>query len=596
MLDSYHYFILPALMDKYKDYFMKPENRKQILYEALRKSVIEKVPDKEICEIYGLNYNTFRSEKRDFFKAINQGEDYAANFFLESKVGKRAKNNKEMDDKIISLRKKNLSIVDIKAILSGECFNVSLWKIDRILKENDYPPLPKRTRAEKQTVKLSSLIEIPRTQPLQLPLTDRFDSLGGSILLFYPILKELRLDKIIDECDYPETKTLSRQNMILSFLALKLNNTERLSHESDYKIDRGLGLFSGLNVLPKSSTLSSYSYKITRDMNKKFISLLSESVSRLIPESGDYNLDFTTIPHWGDKSVLEKHWSNTRHTGLKSILALLVQDQKERNIVYTDAEIKNNSQSDAILEFVDFYNSSKKKLSCLIFDSKFTTYGNLSKLNRDGIKFITLRRRGLKLISRVMEKSKTEWQKVNLSNQYKRQYRKLLVHDSNVKLKDYDGEIRQIVITNNGRKNPTFLITNDFEIKLKDLILKYGQRWLVEQSISEQIEFFHLNKLGSSIVVKVDFDLTMTLLADTIYKLFTRQISGFEHKKAKTVYRDIIRNHARFTISDKVKTIDIILNKKIHLLLLMNLDWFKNGAVIPWLYNYKLNFRVNNTT
>ena len=596
MLDSYHYFILPALMDKYKDFFMKPENRKQILYEALRKSVIEKVPDKEICEIYGLNYNTFRSEKRDFFKAINQGKDYAANFFLESKVGKRAKNNKEMDDKIISLRKKNLSIVDIKAILSGECFNVSLWKIDRILKENDYPPLPKRTRAEKQTVKLSSLIEIPRTQPLQLPLTDRFDSLGGSIFLFYPILKELRLDKIIDKCDYPETKTLSRQNMILSFLALKLNNTERLSHESDYKIDRGLGLFSGLNVLPKSSTLSSYSYKITRDMNKKFISLLSESVSRLIPEPGDFNLDFTTIPHWGDKSVLEKHWSNTRHTGLKSILALLVQDQKERNIVYTDAEIKNNSQSDAILEFVDFYNSSKKKLSCLIFDSKFTTYGNLSKLNRDGIKFITLRRRGLKLISRVMEKSKTEWQKVNLSNQYKRQYRKLSVHDSNVKLKDYDGEIRQIVITNNGRKNPTFLITNDFEIKLKDLILKYGQRWLVEQSISEQIEFFHLNKLGSSIVVKVDFDLTMTLLADTIYKLFTRQISGFEHKKAKTVYRNIIRNHARFTISDKVKTIDIILNKKIHLLLLMNLDWFKNGAVIPWLYNYKLNFRVNNTT
>ncbi|MEA3437465.1 MAG: hypothetical protein U9R43_13430, partial [Thermodesulfobacteriota bacterium] len=114
----------PALMDRYKEFFMKPENRKQILYEALRKSVIEKVPDKEICEIYGLNYNTFRSEKRDFFKAINQGEDYAANFFLESKVGKRAKNNKELDDKIISLRKKNLSIVDIKAILSGEGFNV----------------------------------------------------------------------------------------------------------------------------------------------------------------------------------------------------------------------------------------------------------------------------------------------------------------------------------------------------------------------------------------------------------------------------------------------------------------------------------------
>jgi len=583
-------------MNKYKEFFIKPENRKQILYEALRKSVVEGIPDKAVCELFDLNYNTFRSEKKKFFQTFKQSGNCSHSFFIESKVGKRVKKNDELEEKVVSLRIKHLSIVDIKAILSGEGFNVSLWKIDRILKDNDFSPLAKRTAEEKQNVELSSNIEVPRTKPLKLTQADKFDSLGGSIFLFYPILKKMRLDKIINECSYPETKKLSSQNMILSFLALKLNNTERLSHESDYKIDRGLGLFSGLNVLPKCSTLSSYSYKITREMNKEFIKKLGESVSKLIPESGDFNLDFTTIPHWGDESVLEKHWSNTRHTGLKSILALLVQDQQERNIVFTDAEIKNNNQSEAILEFVDFYNSSTRKLNCLIFDSKFTTYGNLNKLNQDGIKFITLRRRGEKLVTSFLEVPEAVWQKVNLSNEYKRKYRKLLVFDSKVKLRDYEGNVRQIVITNNGRKNPTFLITNDLEIKTKDLILKYGQRWLIEQGISEQIEFFHLNKLGSSIIVKVDFDLTMTLLADTIYKLFTRQISGFEHKKAKTIYRDIIKNHAQITINVKTQTIDICLNKKNHLPLLLSLDWFKNGVVIPWLDNYKLNFRVSNTT
>jgi len=583
-------------MDKYKEFFLKPENRKQILYEALRKSVVEGMPDKEVCTLFGLNYNTFRSEKKAFLQSFKQGEDCSQSFFIESKVGKRAKKDEELEAKVVSLRKNNLSIVDIKAILSGEGISLSLWKIDRILKENDFLPLAKRTTKEKQNVALSSNIEVPRTNAIQLTQADKFDSLGGSIFLFYPILKELRLDKIIKECSFPETNKLSSQNMILSFLALKLNNTERLSHESDYEIDRGLGLFSGLNVIPKSSTLSSYSYKITREMNKEFIMKLGESVSKLFPESGDYNLDFHTIPHWGDESILEKHWSNTRHTGLKSILALLVQDQQERNIVYTDAEIRNNNQSEAILEFVDFYKSNKRKLNCLIFDSKFTTYGNLNKLNKDGIKFITLKRRGEKLVTKYLDDPEVTWQKVNLSNEYKRKYRKLLVSDSKVKLKDYEGNVRQIVITNNGRKNPTFLITNDFKIKLSDLVLKYGQRWLIEQGISEQIEFFNINKLGSSIIVKVDFDLTMTLLADTVYKLFSRQISGFEHKKAKTIYRELIKNHARFTINVKTKTIDICLNKKNHLPLLIYQDWFKNGVVIPWLDNYKLNFQISNTT
>lgn len=578
------------------EFFESPKNRKQVLYEALRKSVVKKFPDKLVCSIFDLNYNTFRSLKTNFLKAIEQDKDFSLTFFIESKVGKRSKIDKILEDKVITLRRNNLSIVDIKSILSGEGTQVSLWKINQIIKENNLPVLPRRTSKEKKNVKLSVKIQAPKSTQISFPFSDTFNSLGGSIFLFYPILKEINIDKIINNSSYPETEQLSKLNMILSFLALKLNNTERLSHGSDYRTDRGLGLFCGLNVIPTNATLSSYSYKTNRKMNRDFIRLFNDAISEIIPESGDFNLDFTTIPHWGEKSVLEKHWSNTRHIGLKSILAMLVQDQRERNIVYTNSEIRNDTQSDAILEFIDFYKERKKKIQCLIFDSKFTTYKNLSKINNDKIKFITLRRRGVKLISKALKIPKSDWTKIKLSNKFRRKYRNLLVYDTKTTLKDYEGEIRQIVITNNGRKNPTFLVTNDFDISTNKIVLKYGQRWLIEQSISEQICFFHLNKPGSSIIIKVDFDLTMTLVADTIYKLFTKQISGFGNRKAKTIYRDFIRNNSKFDINKDDKIIKITINKKSHLPLLLEQNWFQEETSIPWLNNYKIKFEVSNTS
>ena len=114
-------------------------------------------------------------------------------------------------------------------------------------------------------------------------------------------------------------------------------------------------------------------------------------------------------------------------------------------------------------------------------------------------------------------------------------------------------------------------------IKLKDYD---GKRWFVEQSISEKIEFFHLNKLGSSIIIKVDFYLTMTLLADVAYKIFARQIDGFSNKKAKTIYQNFIRNYSRFEIDEKTKTINVPLNKKSHFPLIIDLDWFKKETEI----------------
>ena len=74
------------------------------------------------------------------------------------------------------------------------------------------------------------------------------------------------------------------------------------------------------------------------------------------------------------------------------------------------------------------------------------------------------------------------------------------------------------------------------------ILRKYAKRWLVESDISEQIHFFHLNRNCSGIVVKVDFDLTMTILAHNLYRLLAFKLPGYSHKKAKSLYDEFIDN------------------------------------------------------
>jgi hypothetical protein len=328
-------------------------------------------------------------------------------------------------------------------------------------------------------------------------------------------------------------------------------------------------------------------------MNINFLKALNHHVEKQLSGSGNFNLDFTTIPHWGDASILENNWSATRRVGLKSVLAMLVQDQESRLLKYGDTEIKHDNQSGAIYEFIDFYKQSGSKINCLIFDSKFTTYRNLNQLNKDNIKFLTLRRRSPNIIKQAEAIDEKLWNRVQLGKKYRRKHRNLLVFDTEITLKDYKGKLRQLVVKNTGREKPSFIITNDFDIGLKDAIVKYAKRWLVEQEIAEQIEFYHLNRLNSSIVVKVDFDLTMSILADTVYKLFSQQIPGFQGSKSQSIYRSFIKNYSHFDFKDKPeKLINITLNKKVHLPILYETDWFGKKTKAPWLNGYKVKFEI----
>jgi hypothetical protein len=445
-------------------------------------------------------------------------------------------------------------------------------------------------------MQLPQTIQPPKVRPLELTVQSRqkMTTRYGGIFFFLPFINQLNLPSLIQQAQYPATEQLCASHYILSLLFLKLLDKERLSHIDDVNLDAGAGLFVGLNGLPKSSAISSYSYTTDRHMNRTFLKGLYQSVQALYPYSGDIILDFTAIPHWGDQSVLERHWNGSRGKALKSVLALVALDPDTGFVPYGNAELSHNTKNDAIFQFVDFWKeASPQPLKCLIFDSKFTTYENLSRLNHDGIKFITLRRRGKKLVQQANELPKNKWNTVHLDS-LSRKYRHLNVHESQIPLKGYEGTLRQLIVTSHGRQTPAFIITNDFRLTQKTIVTKYARRWLVEKSISEQIHFFHLNLLSSAIVIKVDLDLTMTIAAHTLYRLMAKTLSGFEQAEAKTIFRRFIDTTADIDIN--YPNIDVKVLKKAHYPILFEEELFQRAHSIPWLNNARLKFSMKNST
>ena len=92
-------------------------------------------------------------------------------------------------------------------------------------------------------------------------------------------------------------------NALLSLLALKLLDKERLSHIDDFNCDEALGLFAGLNILPKKSFATDYSYRTTREHQVQLLERWIRKLSPLLfPEATSFSLDFHAI---GDrKSVV----------------------------------------------------------------------------------------------------------------------------------------------------------------------------------------------------------------------------------------------------------------------------------------------------
>jgi transposase len=526
-------------------FFTHPQLDWQRRYEALRASFVERLPARVVADHFGyttgyvhLLRHQFKHGKLDFAEPTAEGST------------RRRRVSAETRRKIRSWREQRLSAAEITELLLAEGVEISVRTVERVLAEEGFKKLPRRTGLKiARTVQGAQIPEKSRQMEIEALEGERFDSPAAGVFLFAPFLGQLRFARVVETARLPGNKQIPALSYLLSFLALKLLGNERYAHVGEHGFDPGLGLFAGLNVLPKCTAMSSYAYGLDEvHLQRLQEAFIAQAIGMGLYEGNVINLDFHTVPHFGDQSVLERHWAGARGKVVKGALTLFAQDADSKLLLYTQADIQRAESDDQVLQFMDFWSQMRRGvMPTLIFDSRFTTYANLSKLNADGIKFITLRRRGSRLVASVQ--AITQWKRIHIPHG-KRKYPNPLVHESTVALRGYDGELRQVIMKNNGREAPTFLISNDTELPVELLVGNYARRWRVENSIAEAVCFFSLNALSSPILVKVHFDVLMTLIADTLYTLLARKLRGFEECDAPKLFRHFVKGKGTIEIRD----------------------------------------------
>ena len=569
-----------------EDFFKSPSLPAHRKYEVLRAIHMDGLSAAEAAGRFGYTVMAVYSLARDFKLAIRNGKPEQF-FFASAGVGRPArKEARQCEEQIIALRKQYLSVPDIKVKLDALGMRLSQSYIWRVLHLNGFNRLPRRTARREAGQEGVAVLEAPVSA--RLDDTPRgFSTSCGGILVFLRVMSKYGIDKALEEAAFPGTKCIPSVNSLLSFIALKLSGFRRYSHDDQWCMDAGLGLFAGLNVLPKTAWLSSYSFRVSHEMNMRLLSAMNRIWAAHGLADGPQSLDFSAIPCWGDGTHLENNWSGKRHEALRSIQAALSHSPDSGIITYGDATVRHDGEKDTVLEFLGFRRKAGgPDPSYLVFDSKFTTYENLSRLDREGILFLTIRRRGKNIIDEIDGWPDAEWRTVRV--EAADGFRTLRVHDGKVRLKGYDGEVRQIAITGHGKVKPALVITNDHATPAEQLIRTYTRRWLVEKEISEQIYFFHLNKPSSSIVIKVDFDLTMSIMAHNLYRLLAMEMPGYRNCEAETIFNKFVDNGADVEFGPD--TVRVKLKKKRDLPLLLKVASSLPEGKISWLGGRKLEF------
>lgn len=558
-------------------FFLAPEDPKHRQYEALRAYFVEGRPSQEVARTFGYTPGSFRVLCHQFRR------DPQPVFFVSGKPGPRTQPKKSAArDLVVTLRKQNHSVYEISEELKQRGVSLSPTAVREVLKEEGFAPLPRRRDEERPTRPRPDRAAVADAR--QLDLSPRqFRTPFGGVFLFMPFLVEMEFNRVIEKADLPGSKMIPAAHAMRSLLGLKLFGSARHSHVMSDVFDEGLALFAGLNALPKRSFLTEYSCRIDPRTYPTLMRLWFDAATKLGLERGrSFDLDFHTIPFHGEDALVGKHYVSKRSRRQKGVLAFLAQDEGQRVFCYANAEIRKEDQKDEILRFVEFWKKRTGRLpEELVFDSQLTTYDNLHRLNQMGIDFMTLRRRSRKMLERIAAEPPSAWRRVHL-DRVTRAYRSPRVLDRKTTLPGYEGQLRELVITELGHEEPTFLITNQMRRSPAKLIERYAQRMIIENGISDGIDFFHMDALSSAVAMKVNCDLQLTLMGSSLYRLLGAKIgNGYAAAESRHIFRDFVK--ATATVDIGPGEIIVRFQKRAHNPLLLAAGFHTKEVHVPWL-------------
>ncbi len=562
--------------------FLTPTNSTHRQYEALRAFYVEGLSSQEAARRFGYSPGSFR------VLACQFRQEPRRPFFLPPAKGPHhAPKSDPWRLKIVQARKQNLSIYDISRLLQEQDHRLSPVSIAHILKEEGFARLPRRADEERPSHPHPETAPVADARLLDLSAR-QFRTQFGGLFLFVPYLSAMPWDRILEQSQFPGTQQIPAAHAMRSLLGLKLYGSARHSHVMSEVFDPGLALFAGLNCIPKRSFLTEYSCRIDPPSYPKLMHRWFDAARQLgLPQGESFDLDFHTIPFHGEDALLQKHYVSRRSRRQKGLLAFVAEDADTHVFCYGNAQVRKENQNEEVRHFAGYWKERTGHWPHeLIFDSKLTTYANLSWLDDQDIEFITLRRRSADMLEEVRAWPDSAWRRISLES-ISRLYREPRILDQRIELKGYQGPIRQLIITDLGHEEPTFLLTNQLRRSAAKLIGRYARRMIIENNIQDGIDFFHMDALSSAVPMKVDCDLQLTLMASSLYRLLGVQVGqGYERAKSRTLFRDFVDATAAVDISTEAITVRF--QKRAHNPLLLSGGFDKKQVKVPWLDNRTL--------
>ena len=561
------------------EFFAEPTDPTQRRYEALRAYLLESRPAAEVANAFGYTVETLNSLVRDFRSGRRD-------FFVSSRPGpKRAPAKDRAHDRILELRSAGHSIDEIALVLAREGMPLNRTGIAEVIAEEGFERLWRRPEVLRGAPRREQL---PRTGVIDFDTwPERVDTKHAGLLLCLPDLVALDLPAIVKAAGYPGTSVIPAVSSVLALLALKLASIRRTSHVEDLATDHGAALFAGLSSLPKTTALTSYSYKLSHERQHAFLVALNAAMLRAgLIDGADFDLDFHAIMHWGEDPALEKHYVPSRSQRTRSVLTFFAQDAATRNIVFANADISKATQAREVIAFCEHWRSlTGTDPGLLVFDQKLTTQAVLAELDERGVTFMTLRMRSPALIRHIDALDPKVWKTIRLERDGN--YRKPQVVDETVRLSDYPRPIRQLVVRGLGRESPTVLITNHTTAIPKYLIERYARRMTIEQRLAEAIRAFHLDSLASAVPLNVDLDIVLSVLASTICAALRRRLPGYYTATPDTLQRRFLQTGGLIIKTDD--TITVRLDRRAYSPVLRSADL--PDTTVPWWGDHRLSPR-----
>lgn len=567
---------VPKDLSESRRFFLEPSSSKQRIYEALRAYFVDARPPKEVARQFGYTIGSFHVLCHHFRR------DPDPVFFVSARRGPKSQPKKSAArDLLVSLRKQNHSVYEISQILKERNYPLSPTAVREVLKDEGFAPLPRRMDEERPGYPRPTIEAVADFRQFSLEPRS-FTTRCGGLFLFIPDLVRLNAAKLAVAAQLPGSKMIPAEHALRACLALKLWSIRHKSHVMALAADEGLALFAGLNALPKKSYLSEYSSRITPARTTRLLAAWHEQSSKFPLFTGEsFNLDFHSVPYYGEVPTVERRYVSARSRRQPSVLVFLAQDAEGRAFCYSNADLRKGEEAEEIFRFISFWKQNHGELPRhLVFDSRLTTYAHLARLDERHIHFITLRRRSPRILKEIALLPRSAWRVVELDVPT-RKYRFPRVYEQKIHLAGR--QFRQLYIKDLGHDEPTVLLTNQQQTSAKKLITRYAQRMLIENALSDAVRFFHMDAFLSSVGLKIDFDMTLLVIASGLYRLLARRMRGYSEAQARHIFRDLIDMPADVKITDR--NIEVSFHRRSHLPIILASSLIQESVPVPWWNN-----------